>query len=131
MNILKIVNGKIEVRKDNGSLIRTFSVTSGDTAVNADFNGNQSLIAITTAKGKVELRKENGSLVRYITVTSGSTAVNVRWNGSDLAITTNKGKTEIQLQFPRRGRQNHQNRRNRIRQGRRNFQIRRAPRRQV
>ena len=78
MNILKIVNGKIEVRKDNGSLIRTFSVTSGDTAVNADFNGNQSLIAITTAKGKTDVQypandakspsdaKENGIPARGI-----------------------------------------------------------------
>jgi flagellar hook assembly protein FlgD len=75
--------------------MRTVSLSGGDTAVYADFNVNQSLIAVTTAKGKVEIRKENGTLIRTINLNSGSIAINARWNGSDLAITTNKGKTEI------------------------------------
>lgn len=54
MNILKIVNGKVEIRKDSGTLVR--SIGNGD-AVKADFNANQSLVAITTSKGKVEIRK--------------------------------------------------------------------------
>ena len=40
MNILKINNGKVELRKDRGSLIRT--IGNGD-AVNADINNNGSL----------------------------------------------------------------------------------------
>jgi hypothetical protein len=63
MNILKIVSGKVEIRKDSGSLIRT--IGNGD-AVDADFNSDQSLVLITTARGKVELRKESGSLIRTI-----------------------------------------------------------------
>lgn len=89
MNILKIVNGKVEIRKDSGSLVRT--IGNGD-ALNADFNADQSLIAITTQKGKVEIRKESGSLVRTI---GNGDATNVRWHGVDLAVTTMKGKTEI------------------------------------
>ena len=89
MNILKIVNGKVEIRKDNGSLVRT--IGNGD-ALNADFNSDQSLIAITTLKGKVEIRKEIGSLVRTI---GNGDATTVRWHGADIAITTSKGKTEI------------------------------------
>ena len=89
MNILQIKSGKVEIRKDNGSLIRT--IGNGD-AVAADFNSDQSLMAITTVKGKVEVRKDNGSLIRTI---GNGDATNARWYGSDIAITTNKGKTEL------------------------------------
>ena len=88
MNILKIVNGKVEIRKDNGSLIRKI----GNDAISADLNDDETLIAITTVKGKVEIRKENGSLVR--TIGSGN-ATSAKWNGSDIAINTSSGKTEL------------------------------------
>ena len=81
MNILQIKNGKIEIRKDNGSLVRT--IGNGD-ATSADFNSSQTLIVITTVKGKVEIRKDNGSLVRTI---GNGDATNARWHGSDIAIT--------------------------------------------
>jgi hypothetical protein len=89
MNILQIKNGKVEIRKDTGSLVR--SIGNGD-AISADFNSDQSLVAITTVKGKVEIRKESGSLVRTI---GNGDAVSARWHGSDIAITTSKGKTEL------------------------------------
>jgi len=89
MNILIVKSCKVEVRKDNGSLIRT--IGNGD-AVAAEFNSEQSLVLLTTIKGKVELRKENGSLVRTL---GNGDATNARWMGGDVAITTNKGKTEL------------------------------------
>lgn len=89
MNILQIKSGKIEIRKDSGSLIRT--IGNGD-AIAANFNSDQSLIAITTVKGKVEIRKESGSLVRTI---GNGDATNAIWHGSDIAISTTKGKTEL------------------------------------
>ena len=61
MNILKIVSGKVEIRKDSGSLIRT--IGNGD-AVSARWNGSD--VAIRTTKGKTELRKDSGSLIRTI-----------------------------------------------------------------
>ena len=70
-------------------MVRT--IGNGD-AVSADFNSNQTLIAITTVKGKVEIRKDNGTLVRTI---GNGDATNARWNGSDIAISTTKGKTEL------------------------------------
>ena len=63
MNILKIVNNKIELRTDKGSFIRY--IGSSD-SIHADINNNGTLILITTSKGIVELRKENGSFVRVI-----------------------------------------------------------------
>ncbi len=89
MNILKINNGKLEIRKTTGSLIRT--IGNGD-VVFSDYNADQSLIAITTTKGKVEIRKETGSLVRAI---GNGDAVNARWNDKDLMITNSKGKIEL------------------------------------
>ena len=89
MNIIQIKSGKIEIRKDKGSLVRI--IGNGD-ALNASFNSDQTLIAITTIKGKIEIRKEIGSLVRII---GNGDATAVRWHGNDLAITTAKGKTEL------------------------------------
>ena len=68
MNIVQVKSGKVELRKDSGTLIRTI-VSSG--AVFADLNADQTLVLVTLLNGKVELRKENSSLVRTI-VSSGA-----------------------------------------------------------
>ena len=86
MNILQLKNGKVEIRKSNGALVRT--IGQGD-AISANFNNDQSLVVITTVKNKVEIRKENGALVR--TIGSGN-AKDARWHGNDIAISTDKGK---------------------------------------
>lgn len=44
MNIVKLNKGKVELRKDNGTLIR--SIGNGD-AANADINNDGSLILVT------------------------------------------------------------------------------------
>ena len=67
MNIVQVKSGKVELRKDSGTLIRTI-VSSG--AVFADLNANQTLVLVTLLNGKVELRKENSSLVRTIVSSS-------------------------------------------------------------
>jgi len=59
MYITLIKNGKVEIRKINGSLVRT--IGNGN-AINAKWCNNE--IAISTDRGKTELRKENGSLIR-------------------------------------------------------------------
>ena len=89
MNILKINHGKVELRKDNDSLIRI--IGNGD-AINADINNDASLILITTVRGKVELRKENGSFIRSI---GYGDAISAKFSGKDILVTTNKGKTEL------------------------------------
>jgi hypothetical protein len=89
MNILKINSGKVELRKDSGSLIRT--IGNGD-AIQADINSDGSLVLITTVRGKVELRKESGSLIR--TMGSGD-AMSAKFSAGDILITTRKGKTEL------------------------------------
>jgi hypothetical protein len=89
MNILRIYNGKLELRKDNGSLIRI--IGNGD-AIQADINSDGSLVLITTVGGKVELRKESGSLIR----TMGNwDATSAKFSGNDILVTTKKGKTEL------------------------------------
>ena len=89
MNILKISGGKVELRKDNGSLIRTI-VSSN--AISADINTVQDKILITYLSGKVELRKENASLIRTI---ASSKAIDARFNGTDIAVRLSNGKTEL------------------------------------
>lgn len=59
--LLKIVNGKVELRKDNGLLVRPICLKG---AVNAKFSGQD--IALELENGKIELRKENGLLIRRI-----------------------------------------------------------------
>lgn len=92
MNILKVINGKVEIRNAKGSLVRT--IAHGH-AVAANFNADQTLILITTDKGSVEIRKDNGTLVRTV-VPSG--AVGASWLGADISVSTTKGKTEIRKQ---------------------------------
>lgn len=55
MNILKIVNGKLELRKANGSLIRTIQ-TSG--VLNADIKNDGTLIVILTIKDRLFYEKK-------------------------------------------------------------------------
>jgi len=89
MNIVKVTNGKVELRKDSGSIIRTI-VSSG--AVDADINNDGSLILVTTANGKVELRKESGSIVRTIVSTN---AKNAKFSGTEILVNLTNGKTEL------------------------------------
>ena len=89
MNIAQVKSGKVELRKDSGTLIRTI-VSSG--AVFADLNADQTLVLVTLMNGKVELRKENSSLVRTI-VSSG--AVQARFSGKDILVTLSSGKAEL------------------------------------
>ena len=91
MNIIKTVNGKVELRKESGTLIRT--IGNGD-AVSAFFNTNQSLVVITTIKGKVEIRKENGTLVRTI---GNGDATNAYWAGNDIAIQTKEKLNSVKI----------------------------------
>jgi hypothetical protein len=89
MNILKINKGKVELRKENGSLIRI--IGNGD-AVYADMNQDGSLILITTVRGRVELRRESGSLIRSI---GFGDFISAKFSGKDILVTTNKEKTEL------------------------------------
>lgn len=87
--ILKNEGGKLELRNDKGSFIRT--IASKD-VVDADLNSNETLIVITYSNGKVELRKDSGSFIRTILP---SKAKKARWSGDEIAITLENGKTEL------------------------------------
>lgn len=63
MNMVVVKNGRVELRKDNGGLIKTINSTHGD-AIAASWDGEN--ILIETDRGKTELRKENGSLIKTI-----------------------------------------------------------------
>lgn len=89
MNILKIVNGKLELRKPSGTLIRIIQ-SSG--VINADISNDGSLIVITTDKGQVVLRKESGTLVRTI---APSNCTNAKFSGNDILVTKTNGKLEL------------------------------------
>lgn len=89
MNILKVNRGKVEIYKSNGSYVR--AIGKGN-AVFADFNTDQTLVAITCDNGKVEIYKENGSYVRMV---GKNDAVQARWNGKEIAIQRKNGMTEL------------------------------------
>jgi hypothetical protein len=87
MNIIKLNGDKAELRKDNGSYIRTIT----DKAKSAYLNGTGELVVITKLDGKVELRKENGTYIRTIT----DKALDARFFGDDIAITKADSKIEL------------------------------------
>ena len=57
--VITYIDGKVELRKENGSLVRTIVSSK---AKRARFQGSD--IAVSMENGKIELRKENGSLIR-------------------------------------------------------------------
>ena len=59
--VITYLQGKVELRKENGVLVRT--IVSAN-AVGAVFSGGD--IAVKMKTGKTELRKENGILIRTI-----------------------------------------------------------------
>jgi hypothetical protein len=89
MSIVLIKNRRVELRKENGSLIR--AIGNGH-AADANLNGDNSLVIVTSDNGHVELRKENGSLIR--TVGNGH-ATGAKFSGSDILIHLSSGKKEL------------------------------------
>jgi hypothetical protein len=59
--LVTTVKGKVELRKETGTLIRT--IGNGN-ATGAKFSGGN--IIVDTEKGKTELRKENGTLIKNL-----------------------------------------------------------------
>ena len=92
MNVLKIDRGNVEIRDArSGAHVRTI-FQFGD-AVSADFNANQTLIAITRTNKTVEIRDaQNGAHIKSI---GNGNATNARWIGDDIAVTTTSGTVEL------------------------------------
>jgi len=79
-------NGKVVIRKDNGSFVSTVE-SSG--AVFADINAAGTEVLVTYNTGKVVARKINGS---FISTVESSKAVSARWSGEDVVVTYSDGK---------------------------------------
>ena len=87
--IVRIVKGRVELRRETGSLIR---VIGNDDSIFADLNQSGTMVLVTRANGQVELRTEGGSLIRNI---GNGDAASARFQGTDILIQTKKGKTEL------------------------------------
>jgi hypothetical protein len=79
-------NGKVVIRKDNGSYVSTVE-SSG--AVFADINAAGTEVLVTYNTGKVVARKINGS---YISTVESSKAISARWSAEDVVVTYSDGK---------------------------------------
>lgn len=87
--ILKNDHGKLELRKDSGSLVCTIARSH---VADADLNDEETHVAVVYDDGKCEILKINGNLERTIVQRR---AVRVRWNGDDVAIGLDNGRTEL------------------------------------
>jgi len=60
--VITLENGSVDLRKDNGSDIRTMYMSSSNKATRARFDGEN--VIITLGNGKSQLTKQNGSPIR-------------------------------------------------------------------
>lgn len=60
---VKVVNGRVELRKNNGILIRVVGYSN---ALHADLHPMQNMILIVTETGKLEIRCLEGSVIKEI-----------------------------------------------------------------
>jgi hypothetical protein len=81
-------NGKVVVRKDNGTLISTVE-SSG--AVDAAINSSGTEVVVTYENGRVVVRKSNGTLISTV---ESSKARSARWSGNDIVVTYRDGKVQ-------------------------------------
>jgi hypothetical protein len=79
-------NGKVVIRKDNGSFVSTVE-SSG--AVFADLNAAGTEVLVTYSSGKVVVRKLNGS---FVSTVESNKAQSARWSGEDVVVTYQDGK---------------------------------------
>lgn len=89
MNVLKLERGRVKIYRTNGVYLRYIG---RDNAVSADFNQDQSLVAITYLNGKVEIYRDNGVYLRQI---GHGDAVQARWAGNEIMITRKNGRVEL------------------------------------
>lgn len=64
---VRVVNGRVELRKDNGILVRVVGYSN---AIHAEFHPTKFLLLILSETGKVELRTLEGNVIKEI-ATSG------------------------------------------------------------
>lgn len=60
---VKVVNGRVELRKDNGILIRVVGYSN---AMYAELNSTKDVILIITETGRLELRCLEGKIVKEV-----------------------------------------------------------------
>jgi hypothetical protein len=69
---VKVVNGRVELRKDNGVLVRVVGYSN---AVHAEFHSSNNMLLILSETGKLELRTPEGKMIKEI-AHSGITKAN-------------------------------------------------------
>lgn len=97
MNHTRIKSGKVELIKEDGSLVRTI-YSNNTPAVDADMSVDGRLVVITLENGSVDLRKENGSDVRTLFMYGANKAKRARFEGENVIITFASGKSQLTKQ---------------------------------
>ena len=97
MNHTRIKSGKVELIKEDGSLVRTI-YSNNTPAVDADMSNDGKLIVITLENGNVDLRKDNGSDVRTLFMYGSNKAKRARFDGENVIITLSNGKSQLTKQ---------------------------------
>lgn len=82
---VKVVNGRVELRKKNGILIRVVGYSN---AVYAELHPSKNILLIITETGKLELRNTEGSVIKEI---SSSGAREARFKEDMVIFQTQKG----------------------------------------
>jgi hypothetical protein len=89
---VKVVNGRVELRKNNGVLIRVVGYSN---AVHAELHSSNNMLLILSETGKLELRTTEGNMIKEIAV-SGIKKANFQ-NDLILLSTDKEGIIEFSL----------------------------------
>lgn len=60
---VKVVNGRVELRKDNGILVRVVGYSN---AIYAELNSSKDVVLIITETGRLELRCLEGKMMKEV-----------------------------------------------------------------
>lgn len=86
---INVVNGRVEIRQENGVLIRVVGYSN---AMHAEFNDSKNMLLILSDTGKVEVRNVEGNLISELA--SGG-IIHAAFLSNSIVLSNKKGESKV------------------------------------